>query len=271
MANEDNQGFAPALGDQGTYAADTSSREPTQPPGPASTTGGDFLPGPPDPAAPASAPPDPGTTDWSSILGIYGMPPDIAAAVGKIFAQYSDPNQAVLVALAYIRGTAWYAATYPGIQAGMANGLTRNEADYRAYVNEINQYYKQYYGRDATAQEITDFLTNGTSAPIVGKTLEGNSYAAAYKSDIEFYAGNFGTGQLTQDQLNQYGQEKVGLGSDAGYKIQRMIDDAVKRYQGAFGGQLAKPQEALGPVGLVQQGLAGQQESLSKGPDIGAG
>lgn len=260
--------FAPAL--QGNFEG--STREPTQPPGAASTSGGDFLTGPAPPAPPQTAPDDssPAPTDWSSVLGIYGMPPDIAAKVGQIFADNPDVNQAILLALAYIRGTDWYKQTYPGIAAGMANGLVSNERDYRAYVNEVKQYYEQYLGRDPTADEITQYMTNGTSAAIVGKTLEGNAYAQAYKPDIEYYAGAFGTGQLNQQQLDQYGQEKVGLGSQGGYALQNMIDQAIQRYKGAFAGNLAGPAPSLGPVGLAAPGLAGEKESLSKAPDVAA-
>lgn len=279
MAEFDNEGFAPALQ---RYAGEQAA----PPGGGGKPAGGGGIPppagfGPPDPWAipgnqEAGGPPSGGTaagggTDWSSILGIYGMPPDIASAVGKIFADNPDVNQAVTLALAYIRGTDWYKATYPGIQYGMSNGLTRNEADYRAYVNALRQYYRQYLGRDPTGDEIAGYLQNGTDATIVGKTLEGNAYAEAYKGDIEFYAGNFGTGQLSKADLQAYGQEKVGLGSAGGYKIDQMIQAAIKRYQGAFGGSTAQfAGTGLGPVGLASPGLAGEKESLSKTPDIAA-
>jgi hypothetical protein len=200
------------------------------------------------------------------------MPPDVAAAVGKIFADNPDTNQAIALALAYIRGTDWYSKTYPGIQYGMANGLFSNEAGYRAYVNAIDQYYRQYLGRAPTADEITGFLQNGSDPSIVGKTLEGNAYASAYKGDIEYYSGNFGGAQLSKEDLQAYGQEKVGLGSSTGYKVEQMVNQAIARYQGAFsGGAGSNPSGVtIGPAGLAATGLAGQRESLSQGPDISA-
>lgn len=212
-----------------------------------------------------------GDVDWSSLLGIYGMPADVAAKVAQIFKDNPDVSTAIQLALAFIRGTDWYKATYPGIQYGLANGLFSNEAGYRQYVNAVRQYYKQYLGRDPTGDEITQMLANGSDPSVVGKTLEGNAYADTYRNDIEYYAGAFGTGNLSKEDLQAYGQEKVGLGSSRGYQIDKMINDAIRRYQGAFGGAAATPTGiTLGPVGLASTGLAGQRESLSNTPDISA-
>ena len=103
-----DSGYAPALGDQGAYGGGPINPDkPINPLGTPSNTGRDpnHNPG----SVGDNPPPDDqnqqAVTDWSSILGIYGMPPDIAAHVGQIFATTPDVNQATILALAYIRGT----------------------------------------------------------------------------------------------------------------------------------------------------------------------
>ena len=138
-------------------------------------------------------------------------------------------------------------------------------------MNAVDQYYRHTSAGCRPPTRSPTSLKNGSDPSIVGKTLEGNAYAATYKSDIEFYAGNFGAGQLSQSDLNAYGQEKVGLSSTAGDKIQNMVDKAVARYQGAFGGALAKPDLSLGPVGLAGPSLGGATQALTQaGSDVGA-
>src|SRR6478609_10214162 len=85
------------------------------------------------------------TIDWASLLGEYGLPSDIISELDRIFRQTGDINQAILLGQAYVRGTDWYASTFPGIQAGINAGLFSDERGYRQYQQQVDQVYQQYY------------------------------------------------------------------------------------------------------------------------------
>jgi hypothetical protein len=204
-------------------------------------------------------------TDWSSMLGLYGLPSDVAAKVSAIFSQTSDINQAVALALAYVRGTDWYSQTYPGIQEGIARGVVSNEADYRAYVNQLQQLNKQYYGIDVTSQQIADYLKAGYSVGHVGQLFQGDAYVKANANDLQYLSGAFGDGRLSSDQLQSLGQENAGLDSAMGQKIQGLVQKATQRMQTVFNGQVATPSLSLGGGGLAASSLAGKRATPSVG------
>ena len=207
-------------------------------------------------------------TDWSSYLNIFGLPPDVQAKVNQIFSSTQDVNQAAAIAMAYIRGTDWYAQTYPGIQEGMARGVVSNESDYRQYVNQLNQLSQQFYGRDITSQDITNYLRAGYSPTHVGQLFQGHAIAQANGPDWQYLSGAFGdTGRLSNDQIETLGQEGAGLDTALGLKLQNVIQKASQRAQQVFSGTLATPSLALGN-GLQSPSLAGTKASAA--PDVAA-
>lgn len=115
-------------------------------------------------------------------LGGWGLPPDVSAQVQRLLQQGYSIDEI----LAYIRGTDWYAQTYPGIQQGIALGLVSNEADYRAYLNQANQLYRRYYGRDISSQELAGFLTSGVSLSAINEQLQtGATYKTMFGDTID--------------------------------------------------------------------------------------
>ncbi len=207
-----------------------------------------------------------GSTDWSSMLGIYGLPSDVQARVQQIFSSTDDVNQAVALAMAYVRGTQWYAQTYPGIQEGIARGVVSNESDYRSYVNQLQQLNKQYYGSDITSQQIGDFLKAGYGVSHVGQLYAGHAYAEANKGDLNYLLGAFGDGQLSDADRETLGQENAGLDSALGQKLQNLVQKAGQRMQHVFSGSLATPSLSLGTNGLSAPSLAGNNAK----PDVSA-
>lgn len=228
-------------------------------------------------SAPASPPP--ATTgaasgasgDFSSMLGIYGLPPDVQNEVNQIFAQTSDVTEATALALAYVRGTAWYAQTYPGIQAGISNGLINNEADYRAYVNQIDQLSQQYTGQQATAAQIAGYITSGYNPSYVGNLFQGQATVAANSPQWQYESSQFGTGPLTGAQQTALGNEKSGIDTSLGQTLQNNLNNSLTRLTKAFNGVVATPQMGLGSQGLNAPQLAGQKQPSATGnADIAA-
>lgn len=119
-------------------------------------------------SGPHTPPPPPDITGW-------GLPPDLAAQMQQMLAQGYSVDEI----LAYIRGTPWYAQTYPGIQQGISLGLIGNESDYRSYLNQANQLYRRYYGRDITSDEMAGLLASGASLGFIGEQLQ---TSALYKT-----------------------------------------------------------------------------------------
>lgn len=188
--------------------------------------------------------------DYSTMLGIYGLPPDVQAKVNQIFAQTPDVNQATALALAYIRGTTWYAQTYPGIKEGISSGLLNNEADYRAYVNAIDQYTQQYYNTNATTDQIASYLKFGYNPGHVGQLFQGQATVAANSANWQYSAGQFGSGQMTPDQLTALGNEKAGIDTSLGQQLQNHLQQSLVRMQKAFNGVVSTPSLNLGQQGI---------------------
>lgn len=194
-----------------------------------------------DGATPPAAPPVAPSMDWaSSFFASLGLPPDVVNQVNQIFTQYSDVNAASQAALGYIRGTPWYATTYPGIQAGIQKGLVANEADYRNLLNQQSQIYKQYLGRDVSGSEFAANLANGTSNQTLGGQLQGAALAGTYGNDWRYTLGAFGNAP-TAAETQALGQEQAGLDTPLGQQIKRRLDLAQQQLTSRFQGTLATP------------------------------
>ena len=183
--------------------------------------------------------------DWSAYLETFGLPKDVLKEINAIFAKTPDITQATVRAQAYVRGTPWYAQTYPGIQEAIAKGVVRNEADYRARQNDLNQLYQQYAKRDITSAEYADHLREGVDAATVGRRFQGAALADTYGNDWQYLSGNFGEGRLTSDEQTALGRQQAGLDSPLGLKVQRRLQMAQERVQKVFSGQLAQGSLAL--------------------------
>lgn len=190
----------------------------------------------------ATTTPPPITFDWEAYLTNWGFPPDVITQLTKIFSTYSDPSQASAAALAYIRGTPWYTQTFPGIQAGINNGLVSDESSYRAYTNELNQYYQRYYGRNASTQDVSNALTGGKTAAQIGAHFQGQANIAASGNQIQYELGAFDTqGRASTAELNSYGDTSAGLDNLVGTQLQQRLSLAQQKMQRIFSGTLATP------------------------------
>lgn len=199
------------------------------------------------------------------MLGIYGLPQEIQDRVNQIFSQTSDVTQATALALAYIRQTSWYAETYPGIQEGESSGLFNNEADYRAYVSAVDQLSQQYNGQNVTSDQIAAYIKSGYNPSYVGKLFQGQATVAANSPQWQELSGQFGTGQMSADQLTALGNESSGIDTSLGQQLSNHLNQAVTRMTKAFNGVVATPQASLGAQGLFAPQLAGQKQPGAAG------
>lgn len=214
----------------------------------------------------AAGPPNLPAGDWAtSFFSSLGLPGDVQAKVNQIFTQYSDVNAASAAAIAYIRGTPWYAQTYPGIQDAITRGLVSDEAGYRGLLNQQTQVYKQYAGRDITSAEFAANLKEGASVDTLAKRFQGTAYVGAYGPDIRYALGNFGEGTPPSgSDLQALGEQEVGLSSPVGVRLERALEQANKRLLGVFGGTLGSPSLTLAGGRLASQRVA------SAKPDVAA-
>jgi len=213
---------------------------------------------PPAAPPPPTGPPRLPQLDWAtSFFSSLGLPPDVVGKVNQIFSQYSDTTAATAAAMGYIRGTPWYATTYPGIGDAIAKGLVTDESGYRGLLNQQTQIYKQYMGRDISSAEFAANLTEGASSQTIGGRLQGAALAGTYGNDWQYKLGAFGDGQATPDQLQALGQETGGLDTPLGQQMKRRLDMAQQRLQGVFSGSLATPSLSMVNGRLSAPGLGG--------------
>jgi hypothetical protein len=213
---------------------------------------------PPDKVPPPPPPPPP-----PGSLGIPDLPPDIEANVSAILA--ADPVNGPDRALAYIRGTDWYKATYAGIGAGIKTGVIGNEGDYRAYVSNVTDTFQRYYGRPPTQAEVASLLSSGRSTGQVEQIGQGHAWAQANQGEVNYELGAFDYGPLSQGDLETLGQQQSGLGSTAGASLQQRLQNASARMQRLFEGVLASPSFSVGSGGLSAPSLQTKPK-----PDVGA-
>lgn len=196
--------------------------------------------------------------DWSSYLGMFGLPADVLKEINAIFQKTPDIGQAVVRAQAYVRGTPWYAQTYPGIREAIAKGIVRDEQDYRRKQNEFDQVFRQWTSNGITTSQYAQFLKEGVDAATVERRFAGDAFANAGRNDWQYLAGNFGEGRLSDDDVKALGRQQAGLGSARGINLQSMLEKAQQRLQRVSEGTLAT---------LVGDALGAPQQD--RRPDIG--
>lgn len=202
--------------------------------------------------------------DWQAYLTNWGFDQDIVTELDRIFRTYADPNAASASALAYVRGTDWYAKTFPGIQEGEKLGIISNEADYRAYTNKLNDVYHRYAGSAVTADQVSTALKGGYNPTHVEQVFQGKAYVAANGQTVQGVTGAFDDkGAFSAGDLSALGDEQVGLSNSLGPELQRRLALAQQRFQGAFQGVLANPSLSLTPFGRIAA------PSLSGGTNLG--
>lgn len=208
----------------------------------------EFEPNPP----PGGAPPPPPPGGDAGFIGIPGLPADVQARANELLKD--DPTGES--ALAYIRTTEWYKHEYDGIQYGVAKGFfdaAHPEAAYREYKNRVDQIQRRYYGRGVTNIDISAYLSAGYDPDTLDKMGAGYADIQANRQNYQFYAGNFGGGRLTEEELAMLGRQNAGLGSTMGERIRGKIDEAIKRYERVFQGTLGSSASLEASIGDTLQ------------------
>lgn len=196
--------------------------------------------------------------DWEAYITNYGFPPDVVAELRRIFQNTPDVQSAQAQALAYIRGTPWYEQTFPGIKDAIKMGIISDERDYRNNMNTFNQVYRQYTGRDLTAQEYAAALREGITAETAARRFQGAANVAAYGNDWQYLAGAFGQGRLSEADLKAQGEQQAGISTPRGTFLDKALQQAEQRMRRAFEGVLATPGFSQSATGrILSPGLSG--------------
>lgn len=195
------------------------------------------------------------TIDWEAVLGEYGLPADVIAQLNLIWkAAAGDVNKAVTIATAYIRGTDWYKATYPGIQKGINAGLFNDERGYRAYHNQVDQIFTQYYGRAATLSELAGFITKGQSIGQIASQFQSKAAQGNISDPLKVL--------FTPDELKAMTDEQAGIDTALGQSILKKANLAVsvgQLYQSFYGRPITRAElDTLTAQGLDASAVARQ-------------
>jgi len=197
-------------------------------------------------------------------MGFTDMPPEVEAEFAKLITQGDDPQAAQQKAIAYLRGTDWHKAKYPGFASGVVNGLWGTEADYGAWRSQVSDSYRRYYGRPPDEQELMTFAQSGYGANTVEQIGQGHAWAQANTNDVQYTLGAFDTGRTDTAGLEALGQQQVGRQSDLGTRLQSSFQRALQKMDRIFSGSLATPSQSLGGAGLSAPSLLGGRQN----PDV---
>jgi hypothetical protein len=168
--------------------------------------------------------------DWQALLHVYGLPKDDVDRIDRIFRTTPNLQQAIPIAQAYVRGTAWYTRTFPGIQEAISKGVVGDEQGYRSYQNSLDQLYKQYFGRPSTTAEVAQYLKGGTSLEMVSRQLSSKAELGNLTDPLK--------NLFSKEELAALTNEHAGIDSALGQKIAAEADLAIKTntmYQDFFG------------------------------------
>lgn len=169
--------------------------------------------------------------DWSALLGEAGLPQDVIDELTNIFQQTGgDLTTAIPLAQAYVRGTSWYAQTYPGIQDGINAGLFSDESGYMQYENQVNQIYQQYYGRNALSSEVSGYITGGKSVSQIANQFQSAATQANFSDPLQ--------GLFSPDELTALANEESGIDTALGQHIQaeaNLYSQVGTLYQNFYG------------------------------------
>lgn len=170
------------------------------------------------------------SVDWSSVLGEYGLPQDVIDELNRIFQQTQDINQAIVIGQAYVRGTPWYAQTYPGIQQGINAGLFGDEQGYRQYQAQVTQIYQQYYNRAPTTAELTSYITTGKTPTRVAEEFQSAAIKSNFSDPLKALFSN--------QELGALADEQAGIDTALGQKVNAeagLYTQISPLYQNYFG------------------------------------
>lgn len=233
-------------------------------------------PPPPDDPAPTSedGTPEDGSTDpvdedhaeqktfdrayWRQFFP--GLPDDVLDDLQSFF--NNTPNATDQELIGHLKGTDWYKREFGAFETGVLNGVfsAGGYDSYRNWKSSIKDAMGRYGIDEATASTVMDTAAkNGWGADRVEREFAADAYVKANQSEIQYTAGAFGGGALTQDELKALGQQQVGVGNDLGGQLQTRVQQAFQKMSRLFEGTLAVSD--LG--GTVQQ-------DRRRRPDVGA-
>lgn len=192
----------------------------------------------PDAVPAEDKPPELDTAYWKQFFP--GLPDDTLAALQTYYRDHPNSTDAELIG--FLKGTDWYKGEYGAFETGVLNGVF-SAGGYDAYRNwksSIKDAMGRYGIDEATASTVMDTAAkNGWSADRVEREFAADAYVKANQMDIQYTAGAFGGGALTQDELKALGQQQVGVGNDLGGQLQTRVQQAFQKMSRLFEGTLA--------------------------------
>lgn len=189
---------------------------------------------------------------------------DDEALIDEAVGKFKDGWDTTAI-MTWIRTTDWFKTKFPGVEAGIKSGIfnpAAPEDDWRRYRGNVNAFYQQYYGRDATDAEIGAHLGAGETADYVGRRFYGSAWVQANQAEVQYLTGAFGEGELDQTELDELGKNEAGIGGALGQSLNKALQDAQQRMQRVFEGVLA--------TGSFGQTSFGTLATSNKRPDVGA-
>lgn len=267
---------SPPIPDPGRRPAPGSAEVPYEPGMGADRPGGTGEPAPPPAAGGdngnggSDTPPPPPDIDWAQVyFGNYGLPSDLIGQIEDLGKKYGTTNPDVFFHAAQnlVRGSDWFAQTYPGFAAGVRAGLFSDENGYRGYVSALTNVYQQYLGRHVSGNETAAALAQGATPSLIANQFQGDTIANVNQNQWQYLTGAFDeSGPLSAAETQAFGREQAGIDTPLGEMVQKRVTQAMGRAQALFGGTLGAPSLSLSSSGrLLSPSLGGNAS-----PDVAA-
>jgi hypothetical protein len=129
------------------------------------------------------------------------------------------------------------------------------------YASSLQPVFAQY-GKALDRSQFESLYKSNTDANTVSRKFAGEAFIDTNRNSLQYAAGNFGDGRLSDSELKALGEQEAGITNPLGMKIAERVSLAQRRIARVFDGVLASPS-------LTAQG--GRLRSpQGERPDIGA-
>jgi len=115
---------------------------------------------------------------------------------------------------------------------------------YYSFINSVGEEYELRHGEAASKERLDQMFETGKSAARWGMELQGESYIAANRGDIQGTAGAFnfgaglaGPGAFSEEELKALGEQEAGITTELGLDMQRRVATATQRMSRIWQGQ----------------------------------
>ena len=169
-----------------------------------------------------------------------GLPDDVKQQIREAWDKNPNMTNGELVGV--LKKTPWYQREFSSFEAGVKAGMFDEGAYtvWRNWKSSVDDAARRYGVDPETLRgKYDEWATVGWSQDRVEREFAADAYVKANRADVQYAAGAFGGGQLSDQDLSAFGRQQVGVTSDMGAQLQTRVQTAFQKLQRVFEGTLA--------------------------------